>query len=465
MHDTICGVATPIGEGGIGIIRISGPDALSIAEQIVRVRSGRSLASSPPHTLHLADVVCASADGKGEVVDEGFVVFMRKPRSFTAEDVVEIHCHGGGMVLGLVSEACLRAGARLADPGEFTKRAFLNGRLDLSQAEAVLDTIRAKSESGLRMAQRHLRGELGREVTELRWRLLCLLGELEAGIDFTEEDIQFVNFDEVAQGLASTIESIRKMLGTAKRGIRLREGARVVITGRPNVGKSSLLNSLLGVDRAIVTSVPGTTRDLIEESVVWDGVNVTLVDTAGLRDTDDVVEGEGIKRAQAAVQEADLVVEVVDVLEVDDGCVFQTSVVRGEQVHMLVLNKIDLVDEASLARLVQMAGSRGLQNVIGTSVRNGAGVEKLRQMIGASLSGLSLEPHGGAVVTNIRHCHALERAGVSLERALDAVRQRAEPEFVVVDVRESADALGEVTGAITSEEILNHIFSQFCIGK
>jgi len=473
---TICGIATPVGDGGIGIVRLSGRDAVSIGERVVRLRSGASLRSRPSHRLFLADIVFrrrATDEGDriamsmvdGEVIDEGLVVVMKSPGSFTGEDIVEIHCHGGSTVLGLVCDACLGAGARLADPGEFTKRAFLNGRLDLSQAEAVLDTIQAKSDASLRIAQRHLRGELGNEIKELRNRLLALLSGLEAEIDFSEEDMTFVKCDDMVDSIAATIAKIERMLGTAAHGIRLRDGARVVITGRPNVGKSSLLNALLGEDRAIVTDVPGTTRDVIEESVVWRGVRLVLIDTAGVRETDDVVEQEGIKRTGTAIEEADVVVEVVDASQDADENALRVMGMAGRCPDLVVVNKVDLVEQGAASVIVKLRQAGGGSRVIATSVRTGEGLDRVRASIAANLSSGPLEADGGAVVTNIRHRDALERARVPLARALNAVRSGVEPEFVVIDVRESADALGEVTGAITSEEILNHIFSQFCIGK
>lgn len=476
-EDTICGIATPVGEGGIGIVRISGPNALAVAEKIIRLRSRQPLGSISSHTLHLADVVFLhnsvvhdetlrdSVRPLPEIIDEALVVFMEGPRSFTAEDVVEIHCHGSNIVLGLVCDACLKAGARLAQPGEFTRRAFVNGRLDLSQAEAVLDTIRAKSEAGLKMAQRHLRGELGRQVGELRARLLRLLAELEAGIDFSEEDIAFVGRDELVSSLEETFFEVNRMLDTSGKGGRLRDGPRVIIVGRPNVGKSSLLNGLLGADRAIVTNVPGTTRDVIEESVVWDGFMLTLVDTAGLRETDDVVEQEGIKRTRSAIEQGDLILYVIDASEVNDGDMSLPVVAGGGESPLVVMSKSDLVDDGQMERLANLVELRTGGKVIVTSVRTGAGLDMLRLAIRSCLSRPTFEPSEGAVVTNVRHRHVLERAGLSVQQALESVRKGTEPEFVVVDLREAADALGEVTGVITSDEILNHIFSEFCIGK
>lgn len=316
-EDTICAIATPVGEGGIGILRISGPDALHVASKVVRLRSNQSLATTSSHTLHVVDIFdlghpAPSADSPSDapfsdahIIDEGLVVYMKRPRSFTAEDVVEIHCHGSGIALKRVCEACVHAGARLAQPGEFTKRAFLNGRLDLSQAEAVLDTIKAKSDLGLRMAQRQLRGALGQQVNGLRNSLMALLAHVEAGIDFSEEDISFVGREELIASLQNTYAQIQRMLATAETGRVLREGVRVVIAGKPNVGKSSLLNTLLQENRAIVTDIPGTTRDVIEESVDWQGLHITFVDTAGLRETSDVVEQEGMKRSRTAQEEGD----------------------------------------------------------------------------------------------------------------------------------------------------------------
>lgn len=475
--DTICAIATPVGEGGIGIIRISGVGALSVAEKIVRLHSGRSLGSLPSHTLHLADVVFAEgSSSKSEqsstllevnchILDEALVVYMAGPRSFTAEDVVEIHCHGSAVVLGRVCEACIVAGARLAQPGEFTKRAFLNGRLDLSQAEAVLDTIRAKSEAGLKVAQRHLRGDLGLQVGRLRTRLLAILAHVEAGIDFVEEDIAFIGRDELMQSLQETLGEIQAMLATAKRGRLLREGARVVILGRPNAGKSSLLNSLLQEDRAIVTPIPGTTRDVIEEVVVWEGLTLTLVDTAGLRETTDVVEQEGIRRTRAAQDNADVILYILDASELTNEIVLESAQTLPAVPTIVLINKIDLVNSAVVDQLVDSARRMSGCEVIPISVGTGFGLDHIKWKLLSLLSQGSLESSEGVVVTNVRHSGALERAAASLREALVSTERQVEPEFVAVDLREAGNALGEITGAITSDELLDRIFSEFCIGK
>jgi tRNA modification GTPase len=315
------------------------------------------------------------------------------------------------------------------------------------------------------MAQRHLRGELGQHVGKLRRRLLSLLCEVEAGIDFGEEDISFVGGHELTRSLEETVAEIQRMLGCAMTAGRLRDGARVVIVGPPNVGKSSLLNTLLGDDRSIVTDVPGTTRDVIEESVVWDGLMITLVDTAGLRETSDVVEREGIKRTRSAIVQSDLLLYVIDASDVNDDDVIWPGEMREGQKILVVMNKCDLLDNGSIARAVDVVEAHTGCKVIVTSVRTGSGIDSLRLAIRTCLLRPALEANEGAIVTKVRHRHALERASASLQEALDSVRRGLDAEFIVVDLRGAADALGEVTGAITSDEILNQIFSEFCIGK
>jgi tRNA modification GTPase len=471
LEDTICAIATPKGEGGIGIVRLSGPQALVVASRVVCLRSGRPLSSISSHTLHLADLVIPASDKRREarvvhkrpsgsdLLDEALVVYMKAPRSFTAEDVVEIQSHGGALVLEMVCTVCVESGARMAEPGEFTKRAFLNGRLDLSQAEAVLDTIRATSSIGLSIAQRHLRGDLSREVEQARTSLLTVLAHVEAGIDFVDEDISFLQRDELIRIVREACAVVQKLEATAREGRILREGAQVVILGRPNVGKSSVLNRLLREERAIVTAIPGTTRDVIEESIDLDGVTVRLVDTAGVRETDDIVEQEGIKRTRVAQAEADLLLVVVDrsvPLTSDDRKLL--SVVRDRK-HVVLLNKADLADEAESDAALVGHSSYSI------SAKTGWGVETVKSAIRAQLMSEEFEAADGVAVTNVRHRDALRRAGESLGQALESVQWGAAGELVSIDVRAAADALGEITGAITTDEILGRIFSEFCIGK
>jgi tRNA modification GTPase len=473
LEDTICAIATPAGEGGIGIVRLSGSQSLSVASQVVRLRSGLPLSSVLSHTLHLADLVIPTADSAkakesklglkrsllSGLLDEALVVYMKAPRSFTAEDVVEIQSHGGALVLGMVCKVCIESGARMAEPGEFTKRAFINGRLDLSQAEAVLDTIRARSSAGLSIAQRQLRGDLAREVEQARTSLLTVLAHVEAGIDFVEEDISFLQRDELLRIVRDAFAVVQKLEATAQEGRVLREGALVVILGRPNVGKSSLLNRLLREERAIVTAIPGTTRDVIEESIDLDGVMIRLVDTAGVRQTDDLVEQEGIKRARAAQHEADLLLVMMDgsvPLTNDDRELLST--VRDRK-HVVVLNKADL------STAVEADRALADHPTYAVSAKTGLGVEAVKAVLRAQLVSGGLDTVDGVTVTNVRHRDALRRAKESLGQALESVRCGMAGELVSIDVRAAADALGEITGAITTDEILGRIFSEFCIGK
>ena len=471
LDDTICAIATPAGEGGIGIVRLSGPQSLVVASHVVRLRSGEPLSSVASHTLHLADLVIPASEKRKEMqvvhqrplllglLDEALVVYMKAPRSFTAEDVVEIQSHGGALVLGMVCMVCVESGARMAEPGEFTKRAFLNGRLDLSQAEAVLDTIRATSSIGLHIAQRHLRGDLAREVEQARTSLLTVLAHVEAGIDFVGEDISFLQRDELVRIVREACTVVQTLEATAQDGRILREGARVVILGRPNVGKSSLLNRFLREERAIVTAIPGTTRDVIEESIDLDGVMIRLVDTAGVRDTDDVIEQEGIKRTRAAQDEADLLLVVVDgsvPLTRDDWQLLST--VRDRK-HVVVMNKADLT--------MAMETDVALVDhpTYAVSAKTGLGIETVKAALRAQLVSGGFDTTESVMVTNVRHQDALRRASDSLSQALESVQCGMAGELVSIDVRAAADALGEISGAITTDEILGRIFSQFCIGK
>ena len=471
LEDTICAIATPAGEGGIGIVRLSGHQALGIAGGLVKLRSGQPLASVVTHTLHLADLLIPAsvkqpessihprASTATDLLDEALVVYMKAPRSFTAEDVVEIQSHGGWLVLSMLCRACVMAGARLAEPGEFTKRAFLNGRIDLSQAEAVLDTIRAKSAASLTAAQRQLRGDLARQVDSAREALLSLLAHLEAGIDFVEEDIEFLQKQELLQTVERVAELVQRLQATTKEGRLLREGARVVIVGRPNVGKSSILNRLLREDRAIVTAVPGTTRDVIEESVNLGGLRIHLVDTAGIRDTADIVESEGIKRSRSAQEDADLRIIVIDgsaPLTSDDWRLIEQAVLAK---HVIAINKADLPARFNPSSI----GPRAF--TVALSAKTGAGVDELRAAIRSQLVGAGAETADGVMVTNVRHQAALDRASDSLHHAAQSISAGVAAELLAIDMRAAADALGEITGVITTDEILERIFSEFCIGK
>jgi tRNA modification GTPase len=479
LDDTICAIATPIGEGGIGIVRVSGPQAIDLVAPLVKLRSGLPLKNAQSHHLYPADVAAPNRDNPASaeparaisaqnaenLLDEVLVVVMRKPRSFTAEDVVELHCHGGAIILHSILSELVRSGARLAEPGEFTKRAFLNGRLDLAQAEAVLETIRAKTEVGLKLAQRQLRGKVSEIVGALRTELVQVLVEIEAGIDFADEDIRFMEHEEVGTRVRGIRRQIESMISIGQAGRVLREGATVAIVGRPNVGKSSLLNALVHRERAIVTPIPGTTRDVLEEWVSFDGLAVCLLDTAGLRVTSDPVETEGIKRALAARQDADLVLAVIDsseMLTAEDTELLRSLAGRS---YVIAMSKSDLLprlDEQTIAGVCDSARTAAIRKV---SSKTGQGLDAIKASIRSSLVRPDLEARESVLVTNARHLDALRKAQACLERVLGCVTDRAPAELLAAELRAAADALGEITGEITTDEILDVVFSQFCIGK
>ena len=477
MDDTICAVATPAGEGGIGIVRVSGDRAILLTGGVIRLRSGKPLSSARSFFLHHADVLEAPQSHTQEghtptpasALDEALVAVMRGPRSYTGEDVVEIHCHGGPFVLQRLCESLARLGARLAEPGEFTKRAFLHGRLDLTQAEAVLDTIRARTSSSLRLAQAQLRGQLAHEVEFFRDQVAGWLARVEAGIDFVDEDLEFIQPDQLVAGLQALIARIAGLVGTGRDGRILREGVHAAIIGRPNVGKSSLLNAFLRTDRAIVTPIPGTTRDVIEEVVSIDGVAFRLVDTAGIRNTEDPIEQEGVRRSHATMEDADILIVVLDATSSLTDEDRRLCAAYPEKRRLFVINKSDL--HATLtAEDCSPLGPEGPRIGEATptllvSAKYGSGLDELRHRLRGLAVRAGLEPGETALVTSLRHQNALDRAQQALTNALYSVTARMAGECVAMDLRAALDALGEITGAVTTDDILNRIFSEFCIGK
>ena len=470
-QDTICAIATPVGEGGIGIVRISGDKAIDVASGLVRLRSGQPLASVKSHALHHADILAASdsvqrGDSSSlQALDEVLVVVMRAPRSYTAEDVVEIHCHGGALVLQALCEMLMRRGARLAEPGEFTKRAFLNGRLDLTQAEAVLDTIRAKTSSSLKLAQEQLRGALSREITRMRDALIGMLAHVEAAIDFTEEDITFIELHELEAGLRRTRAEISRLAESCREGRILREGVTAAIVGCPNVGKSSLLNALLRTDRAIVTPVPGTTRDVLEEVLNMRGVPVRLLDTAGVRETNDQAEQEGVRRTRTAMEQAELLLIVLDssapLTDQDRTLLLEYQ----DKKRLVVINKTDLPCRLNPSELRTPQQSDSNWALVSISAKTGAGLDELRDRIRTMILRADFEAGEAAVVTRLRHQEGLVKAIEALDGAVGSVEARLSGEFVAMDLRAAIDALGEITGAVSTDDILDRIFREFCIGK
>ena len=451
--DTIAAVATPPGEGGVALVRLSGPDAERIGREVL-VRKDAGWES---HRLYYGRV---RDPDRGAVVDEVMFAFLRQPRSYTGEDTVEIHCHGGPYVVRQVLGLVLARGARHAEPGEFTKRAFLNGRLDLTQAEAVLDLIRSRTDKAAGVALGQMEGGLSQEVRALREQLVDTLVQVEAAIDFPEEEIELLQQAALAGKVAGVVDRISALIDSYEWGRLIREGVRVCIVGRPNVGKSSLMNALLGVDRAIVTATPGTTRDFIEETVNLDGLPVVLWDTAGIRGGTEGVEQIGIDVTLKRLEESEGCLLVLDgsaPLTHEDREVAQR--VR-ERPGLVVVNKSDLGQ-----RLTPADVSETLPHLkqVRVSALTNQGLDELRTALRDCFLDSSKESE--IVVTNVRHKAALERARSSLSEVQRAMEQGMPPDIVAVDLQEARDDLEEIIGAVTNDDVLERIFSQFCIGK
>ena len=454
--DTIAAIATPAGRGALGIVRMSGPEAVAIAGRVFRGASGDP-AGFESHTVHFGRVV--SGDG---LVDTVLLTLMRAPRSYTGEDTVELSCHGGRVVLGRVLRAVVAAGARPAGPGEFTLRAFLNGRMDLAQAEAVQELIAAESELGARVAAEQLSGRLSRIVGALRDGLVEARAEIEAAIDFPDEDIEPADRHALLGRLQALRKEARALLETFEEGRRVREGVHVVIAGKPNVGKSSLMNALLDEERAIVTEEPGTTRDVLRESLIYQGVALTVADTAGIRAPRGAAEIEGVRRSREALAQADLVLFVLDgSAPVDD---LDREIARdiAGRPAIVVINKRDLALRANVADLGHGFAPDG---AVQTSALRKSGLHELKEAIIAHAWPSGLPRHGGALITQARHRDALDRAEAALARTAEVLETGGGPELAAVEAREALDALGEIVGAVTSDDILDAIFSKFCIGK
>ena len=465
-HDTIAAVATPPGEGGVAIIRVSGPNALAIAARVFRPKGGRAAKETLPNMARYG-LFC---DVGGEAVDDGLCVTFHAPRSYTGEDTAELSCHGGRATTARVLQLALDAGARLAEPGEFTRRAFLNGRMDLAQAEAVADLIRAQTETSLRQARRQLEGQLSRTIVALKDELIGILASIEVTIDFSEE-VGELDYTILESRLQAVYAGVIRLLATAERGRILREGLRVALVGRPNVGKSSLFNALLRADRAIVTPIPGTTRDCLEETANLRGMPLVLLDMAGLRETEDVVERIGVDRAATAAATADVVLFVLDltagVTEAERAIAAQISALLPPH-SILALNKSDSVSPEQIQLVLQQAQElMPFQALVAVSAQTGAGLESLEEALVTEALG-GTDPAAlteNVVVANARHRQALDEAHASLEEALRTVENRLPGDFVAIDVRGALDALGQITGETVTEEIIHRIFHDFCVGK
>lgn len=457
--DTIAAIATPIGEGGLSVIRISGPEALAIADRGFEPvgKSSRKPSQAATHTIHYGHAV-----RDGQKLDEVLLSVMQAPRTFTREDVVEITCHGGLLPARLILEATLANGARLADPGEFTRRAFLNGRIDLTQAEAVADLIHSRTELALQAANEQLEGKLSARIEQLRETLLKTLAHIEAHIDFPDEDIAPNTREQLADAMHRAVEFMDGLLRTAAEGQILRQGVRAAIVGRPNAGKSSLLNCLLGKDRAIVSPVPGTTRDTIEETANIRGLPIVFIDTAGLRDAGDEIEVEGIRRSRESIQRAEMILHVLDAsqpwLPGDQAYLAESQ----DKKRIVVRNKIDL-PAGPTANHRPGLGERVCE--VSISCVTGEGIERLKDSIKEMVWSGEVRADMLQVMINSRHQDALNRARQAIVRALEALRAEAPLDLVAADCRIGVSAVGEVVGKTTTEDLLDVIFSQFCIGK
>lgn len=456
MDDTISAIATALGVGSIGVIRLSGPDSLAIADRIFtgREKPGKDNARK----LLYGHIL----DRKGQPIDEVLAVYMPGPHSYTGEDVCEIQCHGGRQALQEILSLTYQAGARPAEPGEFTKRAFLNGRLDLAEAESVMDIINAKSRQALVAANRGHEGGLSRKVRELRKKLRDLVVQLEAAIDYPEEDIEEVTYDRAAEVLAEGQAAVARLVRQGSAGRVLREGLRTAIVGRPNVGKSSLLNSLLQADRAIVSNIPGTTRDIIEEQMTIGGIPLVLTDTAGLRDTEDLVEKIGVERSRAALEDAQLALVVLD----------GSQPLSGEDRELLRSlkdrKKLILVNKSDLPQMLDTEGLQreyGRSDVIVLSVKTGEGMEQVEQWLREFVYGEGSDSESSSMTQNARQQDLLEKALRSLEDALEGARQHLPYDCLTIDLTQTLHDLGEITGEDVPDEIIDEIFAQFCVGK
>lgn len=455
---TIAAVSTPLGEGGIGIVRLSGNQAIDIADKIFRGK--QRVVDLPSQSIHYGQIVHPQSL---EVIDTVLLSVMRAPKSYTREDVVEINGHGGLVCLNKILNLVLEQGSRLAEPGEFTKRAFLNGRIDLSQAEAVLDVIRAKTDLSMKFSLSQLEGRLGQKILAIKEDLILLLANIEACLDFLEEEeIEPISQTEMLEIALNIQAQITELLNSAQEGQILRQGITTTIIGRPNVGKSSLLNALLGRPRAIVTHLPGTTRDLLEEMIDLDGIPIKIVDTAGLRHTVEIVEREGVKRARQALDAADLILLVLDSSkELGDEDKAILAELRDKKA-IIILNKADLPVVTHPEEIIAVSPDK---KIVRISALLESGLDELKHTIkGMFFSGKFITSEG-LLITNLRHKEALKKASQSMDKALQALKDNLSLEFVSLDLREALDSLGLIIGQTVTEDILAEIFSCFCIGK
>lgn len=454
--DTIGAISTSIGEGGIAIVRISGDKAKDVVDKIFQAKNGKSIKDMKSYTMKYGYII----DENNNHIDEVIVSFMKGPRSFTAEDTIEINCHGGVVATNKVLEQVIKQGVRLAEPGEFTKRAFLNGRIDLSQAEAVIDIINAKTDLSMKSALMQSEGAISKEIQELRGKLLSTIAHIEATVDYPEDDLEEVTAEMAIKDLEVIKKEIKEFIETAEEGKILREGLSTVIVGKPNVGKSSLLNALTKENRAIVTDIPGTTRDVIEEYINISGIPIKIIDTAGIRETDDVVEKIGVERSRAKINDADLIILILDssndLSEEDKEIINHIS----NKKYMILLNKSDLNSKITQGNLENI----NCKNIYSISAKTGEGIDKVRSAIKDMFFKGEISTNN-IIITNTRHKEALLRAYECVESAIDTLNHTFAIDLASIDIRNAWTFLGEITGDSLEENIIDKIFKDFCLGK
>lgn len=459
MSHVITAISTAMGEAGIGIVRMSGKDSLNIGRKLFHPIKTNSLDNIENKKLIYGHIVDPKTE---EIVDEVLITFMKGPGTYTRENLVEIHCHGGIISVKKILELTLENGARLAEPGEFTKRAFLNGRLDLSQAEAVIDMIKAKTDKSFQVSLDQLEGSISNKVREIREILLNMIAHIEVSIDFPDEDVEVLTYKDLEEDARIVQKQIQNLLSTADKGKILRDGLNTVILGKPNVGKSSLLNTMLKEDRAIVTNIPGTTRDIIEEYINIDGIPLKIVDTAGIRSTDDLVEKMGVDRAKDMVYNSDLIIGVFDASDTITDEDYEIIDIIKDRKSIILLNKLDLPNEYDKAKLQKLLPGK---EIITTSMTTGEGIDELEEAIKDMFYTGKLEVDNDTIITNIRHKDQLIKAEKNIEDGVMGISSNMPLDCIEVDIKNCWENLGEISGDTIGEDVLDKIFSEFCIGK
>ena len=456
MEDTITAIATAYGEGGIGIIRISGPQTFSILKKIFVPAKKKDIENRRMTYGHIIN------PDENQIIDEVLSVFMKSPHTYTKEDIAEINCHGGIVSLRKVLELVIKNGARLAEPGEFTKRAFLNGRLDLSQAEAVIDLIKAKTDKTFDVAMEQLAGTLSKEIEKIRSKIKDLLVELTVNIDYPDEDIEELTYENMEKEVLQISDMIEKLLTTADSGKIITEGLKVAIIGKPNVGKSSLMNELLKETRAIVTEIPGTTRDTIEELISIRNIPIKITDTAGIRETQDQIEKIGIERSKQSFNEADLIIFVMDSsreLSKEDEEIIEYI---ADKKSIVLMNKMDLGNKWTKEDIQKKLPDA---EILETSILKRKGVDQIEDAIINLVYSGRVKQNDSLLITNVRHKELLERSKKYLEDARDMISMREAMDFIEIDIKSAYEALGEIIGETVSDDIINEVFARFCLGK